>query len=153
MSDQHFCEEWILDSSCSYHMTPNRSRFLEYHSIYGRVSYMENEQQCRVNGIGIVEVKFVDGAITALQEVKYVQMLKRNLIYLGILANEEYEFRGKGFELKVIRDSMIFLRRKKENVIYFLKGVIKRLMVAIVDEETQTVELWHKILSYISERS
>lgn len=51
---------------------------------------MENEQQCSVNGIGTVEMKFIDGARIALREVRHVPMLKRNLISLGMLANDGY---------------------------------------------------------------
>lgn len=63
-------------------------------------------------------------------------MLKINLIFLGILTNEGYEFRVQGFEKKVTSGTMIFLQRENRNGMYFLKGVVKRKMDAIGNEET-----------------
>uniref|UniRef100_A0A803PJ91 Reverse transcriptase Ty1/copia-type domain-containing protein n=1 Tax=Cannabis sativa TaxID=3483 RepID=A0A803PJ91_CANSA len=46
--------EWILDSGCSFHMTPNKSWFEEFTSdTYGTV-YLGDKKSCRMVGIGII---------------------------------------------------------------------------------------------------
>lgn len=49
--------EWILDSSCSYHMCPHRDWFSTYEYVEGRVVIMGNNTQCKVVGKGTIKIK------------------------------------------------------------------------------------------------
>lgn len=53
-------EEWVLDSSCFYHMTPNKNFFL-LQMIEEGIVYMDNDQSCKVTGMGVVILKLSNG--------------------------------------------------------------------------------------------
>lgn len=53
--------EWILDSGCSFHMTPNRQWFQDFETIKGGKVLLGNNQECCVEGIGSIQVKMFDG--------------------------------------------------------------------------------------------
>lgn len=63
---------WILDSGCSYHMSPNRDWFSTYQSIDGGVVLMGNDVSCKVVGIGTVRIKMHDGLVRTLTDVRHV---------------------------------------------------------------------------------
>ena len=44
-------DEWILDSKCSYHKSPNRDWFSTYQLMDGRMVLMVNNIACKVVGI------------------------------------------------------------------------------------------------------
>ena len=48
---------WIMDSSASQHMTPNRNWFETYEPSSRKV-LMRNNQLCKVAGVGFVKIKF-----------------------------------------------------------------------------------------------
>ena len=50
-------DEWILDSGCTFHMTPRRDWFVEYKEINGRKVLMGNNVACNIVGIGSVRIK------------------------------------------------------------------------------------------------
>ena len=47
-------DEWILDSRCSYKMSPNRDWFTTYQPINGGKVLMGNNIVCKVVGIGTI---------------------------------------------------------------------------------------------------
>lgn len=51
---------------------------------------MGNDQSCIVVGIGNIMIDFSYGTSRIIQGFKYVPSLKRNLISLGMLADEGY---------------------------------------------------------------
>ncbi|KAE8712608.1 hypothetical protein F3Y22_tig00110239pilonHSYRG00037 [Hibiscus syriacus] len=48
---------WILDSGCSYHITPNREYFLTYRSINSGSVYLGDDRCYNIVGIGDVRIK------------------------------------------------------------------------------------------------
>ncbi|GKE88315.1 hypothetical protein Tco_1565790, partial [Tanacetum coccineum] len=73
----------IIDSRCSYHMTPR--------------------------GIGKVKVQWRDGSSFVLNNVRYIPELKRNLISLGTLEKEGYTVKLQSGKVKVINGSRVVL--------------------------------------------
>ena len=51
-SSDHLIDSWILDSACSYHMTPNKDWFNTYKSVNSGSILMGNDASCKVAGIG-----------------------------------------------------------------------------------------------------
>lgn len=76
-------ENWILESGCTFHMTPNRSWFDVYNRCDGAKVIMGNDAQCLVIGVGIIKIKMAKNTIKTITDV--VSGLKRNLTSLGSL--------------------------------------------------------------------
>ena len=52
-SKSHKC--WILDSGCSFHMTPNRDWFESFEQLKGGQVILGNKKCCEIEGIGTVD--------------------------------------------------------------------------------------------------
>lgn len=78
-------DEWILDSGCTYHMTPWRDYFLDYKESTGSKVLMGNNMTCDVAGFGSIRFKLSDGSFKVLTGVRHIPDLKRNLISVGML--------------------------------------------------------------------
>ena len=64
--------EWILDSGCTFHMTPNKAFFQTFESVDGGNVTMGNNTTCKVVGVGSVKMRMFDGMVRALTDVRYV---------------------------------------------------------------------------------
>ncbi|KAF3655417.1 hypothetical protein FXO37_15950 [Capsicum annuum] len=58
VTENNFCSnnEWILDSSCSFHMCPNMNVFSSYDSIKGGIVFAGNNAACQIVEKGEVRV-------------------------------------------------------------------------------------------------
>ena len=65
------CDEWILDSGCSFHITPNKSLFSKNESIEGWNVNMENNTICKEVSVGSVQMKMFDGMMRTLFDITY----------------------------------------------------------------------------------
>ena len=73
-----------MDSTCSYHMMPNKDWFDTYRLVNSTCSYHmmpNNDASCRVVGMGNIIVKMFVGVIRMLCDPN----LRKNLISLGTL--------------------------------------------------------------------
>ncbi|GJR33042.1 retrovirus-related pol polyprotein from transposon TNT 1-94 [Tanacetum coccineum] len=86
-------DELIIDSGCTFHMTPHQSWFSTYESFNGGNVYMGNHTICTVIGKGNIQVKILDGGVRTITGVRYVPDLKRNLISLSTLEANGYHAR------------------------------------------------------------
>ena len=68
----NWSDEWILDSGCSYHMSPNRDWFSTYQLIDGGKILMGNDVACKVIGIDIIQIKMQGAIIRTLIDVRHV---------------------------------------------------------------------------------
>ena len=68
-------KRWIMDSGCSFHMTPNKDWFETLSEAPGGQVILENNKSCEVMGIGSVRIKMHDGVERVLQEVKYISQV------------------------------------------------------------------------------
>ena len=101
---------WVLDSSCSFHMTSHKDWFLSYKDINGGKVLLGNNQECKIKGIGNVKIKMHDGTVRILLAIRYVPDLKRNLISHGGLDKNGYSYRGVDGVFKVSRGSPICMK-------------------------------------------
>ncbi|KAG8489007.1 hypothetical protein CXB51_016978 [Gossypium anomalum] len=53
-------EEWILDTRCTFHMSPNRDWFTTYKTVLEGVVLMGNNASCKIAGVGIIKVKLME---------------------------------------------------------------------------------------------
>ena len=102
-------EEWIMDSMCTFHMIPRRDLFFEYKSIDGGSVLMENNMTCYVVGIGSIKFKMRDGTIKILVEVRYIPDLKKNLVSLGMLDKNGYNYKSEGRVFRVMKNSLVMM--------------------------------------------
>ena len=47
-------DEWIMDSACTYHMTPRKEFLFNFQEVSGGKVLMGNDQACSVTRIGSV---------------------------------------------------------------------------------------------------
>ena len=85
VSNMDYEKEWIMDSGCSFHMTPNKAWFEDYIEGDGGLVLLVNNKTCKIVGIGIIRMRMFNGIEKLLQDVRYVSKPKRNLISLGML--------------------------------------------------------------------
>ncbi|KAL0366231.1 UNVERIFIED_CONTAM: hypothetical protein Sradi_3513200 [Sesamum radiatum] len=80
--------EWLVDSGCTFHMTPFKEILTNYKSgKFGSVS-MANEKLCEVHGYGDVCLIFENGFKMTLKDVRYVPDLCHNLMSCAALEEE-----------------------------------------------------------------
>ena len=103
---------WIMDSSASQHMTPNRDWFEAYEPSSGNV-LMENNHLCKVAGVGSVKIKFHDRKIRKLTGVRHIPDLSKNLISLGSLEEKGCKFQSDGEVLCVTKGALTIMRGKR----------------------------------------
>ena len=68
-----------------YHMCPYKDLFTTLEIVDSGVVLMGNDAQCKVAGIGTIQIKTHDGIIRTLTKVHYVPDLKHNSISLDTL--------------------------------------------------------------------
>nr|KYP59893.1 Retrovirus-related Pol polyprotein from transposon TNT 1-94 [Cajanus cajan] len=152
---QHFVEQWVLDSGCSYHMCPNRSWFLTYEKKFGGDVFMGNDMACKTISIGTIQIKMHDGVIRTLTEVRHVPDLKKNLISVGVLDTKGFKCNVEGGVMEINKGSTIVIRGIKKGNLYMLQGSTNLISesISVADKHTlDLTRLWHMRLGHMSER-
>jgi len=112
-SSDHLPDSWILDSTCSYHMTPNKNWFDTYRLVNFGSILRGNDASCKVAGMGNIKIKMFDGVIRILCDVRYILYLRKNLISLDILDRNGFSFKSESGVMKVNKGVMTMMKRKK----------------------------------------
>ena len=99
-------KEWILDSGCTFHMTPNKSWFEEFTKKDGGMVLLGNNKPCKVLRVGSIRIKMFNGMEKVLKGVSYIPELKRNLISLGMIDELGYTIKVEGGDLKILKGSL-----------------------------------------------
>ncbi|KAG8500580.1 hypothetical protein CXB51_002706 [Gossypium anomalum] len=155
VNDSKVSEEWILDSGCTFHMSPNRDWFTTYKTVFKGVILMGNNASCKIAGVGTIKVKMFDGVVRTLSDVRHVPELKRNLISLSTLDSKGYRYTTKSGVLKISKGSFVVMKGKKKTAkLYILQGstVIGNAAVAsssLLGDDI--IKLWHMRLGHMSE--
>ena len=103
-------ESWILDSACSYHMTPKKDWFDTYKPYNVGMVQMGNDATCPIIGIGIVKIKMFDGVVRFLSNVRHVLDLRKNLISLGVLDDLGYSYSSNGGIMKITKGTLMVIK-------------------------------------------
>lgn len=103
-----------LDYACSYHYTSKREWFSSYSLVNDEVILGDNSS-CNVASIGTIHFKMKEGAIWKLTNMKHVLDLKKNLISLGYLENQGYNFgrHAKTGILTIAKGQLIIMKGKR----------------------------------------
>jgi Pol polyprotein len=73
---------------------------------------MGNNATCKVVGVGSIQMKMFDGMVSILSDVRHVPRLKKNLISLGTLDNNDCTITCQGGVMKVLRGSLVVIKGK-----------------------------------------
>lgn len=150
VTDKNYNDEWILDSGCTFHMTPYRHYFSEISEFEEGKVIMGNNQECTVRGIGTVKLMLDDGSCKILKSVRYVPELKRSLISLGTLDKAGFSYTSEKGMLKVSKEEVLKLTGKLKDGLYILQGkTLNGETHAITDQASRDTVLWHKRLAHI----
>jgi len=115
-------DEWILDSSCTYHMCPIRKWFFEFQELDGGVVYMGNDNSCKTVGIGSIKLRNHDGSTRILWDVRYVSKLKKNLISSGALESKGLVVIMRDGVLKATSEALVMMKGVRKNNLYYYQG-------------------------------
>ncbi|KAG8480295.1 hypothetical protein CXB51_024758 [Gossypium anomalum] len=154
-SSSFHSDEWILDSGCTYHMSPNREWFSDLVELNEGIVYMGNDNACKTVGIGSIQLKNQDGSTRVLTDVRYVPNLKKNLISLGALESKGSVVTMRDGALKVTSGALVILKGIRKNNLYYYQDstVIRAVAAASDNKELDSMQLWHMKLGHASEKS
>ena len=131
-------ESWVLDSACSYYMTPKKDWFDTYKPYNGGMVQMGNDATCPVIGISTVKIKMFDGVVRVLSNVRHVPDLRKNLISLGVWDDLGYSYLSKGGIMKITKGSLMVMKGEKVSTLYRLIGntVVGRVAITTLVESS-----------------
>ena len=112
-SSEQLTDAWILDSACSYHMTPNKDWFDTYRAVDSGSVLMGNDASCKVIGIGNVRIKMFDGVIRTLCDVRYIPELRKNLISLDTLDRIGCNYKSVRGMIEVSKGALMVMKGQK----------------------------------------
>lgn len=148
-------EEWILDSSCSFQMCPNRSWFTTYKEVNGGTILMGNNMVCKIVGVGTIQIRMHDGIDRTLTDVRHILNLKKNLISLGALDSIGCKCTIEGGVMRVTKGALVVMRGQKNENLYVLQGSTvlgATTDSSSIDTDSDTTRLWHMRLGHMDER-
>ncbi|GKB34227.1 retrotransposon protein, putative, ty1-copia subclass, partial [Tanacetum coccineum] len=115
--------DWIMDSGCSYHMTPRLDILFDFLECDGGNVQLGDNRECKIRGIGKVRIQLRVGLSFVLHNVRYIPELKRNLISLRTLEKVRFTIKLQSGKVKVINGSRVVLSGiRRDNCIYSLDG-------------------------------
>nr|GEY50390.1 retrovirus-related Pol polyprotein from transposon TNT 1-94 [Tanacetum cinerariifolium] len=144
---------WIMDSGCSYHMTPKLDILFDFLECDEGSVQLGDNMECKIRGISKVRIQLRDESSFVLHNVRYIPELKRNLILLGTLEKEGFTVKLWSGKVKVINGSRVVLSEiRRDNCVYSLDGhTMAGEVNASVEEKDSLAQVWHKRLGHISE--
>lgn len=151
---EHVTDSWILDSACSFHMSPNREWFDTYMSVNCGTVLMGNDATCNVIGIGTMKIKMFDGVVRTLGDFRYVPGLRNNLISLGTLDSNGCEYKTGGGVMRVTKGALVIMKASKVggNIYRLIGSTVVGGAAATTAEDTDDTLLWHMRLGHMGER-
>ena len=87
-------DEWVLDSGCTFHITPRRDVLSQFEEFEGNKVLMGNNTYCVVKGQGLITIDNPDGTVVTLGKVRYIPDMARNLISYGQLEQSGCKYVG-----------------------------------------------------------
>jgi len=154
--DKNDQEEWIMDTGCSFHMTPRKEYLINFEKAKSGKVRMANNSYSEVKGIGSVRFVKKDGTSIVLQGVRYIPEISRNLISMGTLEAEGYEFKGNHGILRVMQDSNEFIRGRRRASLYILEAQAEMAnseSLVTTTGETDQTQLWHSRMGHIGQQA
>ncbi|KAL2238396.1 UNVERIFIED_CONTAM: Retrovirus-related Pol polyprotein from transposon TNT 1-94 [Sesamum indicum] len=140
--------EWLIDSGCTFHMSPVKEVFSNFRYEKSGFVSMANEKKCEILGLGDISLNFKEGYRLTLKNVRYVPDLSHNLISYAALEEDGLEGRwGKGL-MKIMKGSLIVFKAEKKRNLYLCSVTYDSLTASV--NECDMTALWHKRLGHMS---
>ncbi|WZZ71194.1 hypothetical protein YC2023_082564 [Brassica napus] len=108
-------KEWVLDSDCTFHITPDKDVLFDLQEGDGSKVLMANNTQCEVKGISKIRITNEDGSVIILKDVRYIPDMSRNLISYGMLEKSGCKYQGGDFTITFYKDGQKVITCKYEN--------------------------------------
>jgi hypothetical protein len=142
-------DSWILDSGASFHTTAI-CEILENYAAgdFGKV-YLADGSALDIVGMGDVRIRVHNDSVWKLQKFRHVPELKKNLISVGQLDDEDHSINFYGGKWKVIIGARILAQGDKTSILYMIINI--RDTVVVVDASVNS-KLWHLKLRHMSKK-
>ncbi|KAL2227396.1 UNVERIFIED_CONTAM: Retrovirus-related Pol polyprotein from transposon TNT 1-94 [Sesamum indicum] len=141
--------EWLIDSGCTFHMSPFKDIFTNLKYEHAGFVSMANEKKCEIKGLGDISLCF-DGYKMLLKNVRYVPDLSHNLISCAALEENGLEGRwGKGL-MKIMKGSLVVFKAERKRNLYICTASYDNLAASV--SVCDLTSLWHKRLGHISQK-
>ena len=138
-----------MDSGASFHTTPHREIIQNYVAGDFVTMYLADGLALDVVGMGDVRILLPDGSVWLLEKVQHIPDLRRNLIFVGQLDDEEHAILFIGGTWKVTKGARVLACGKKTGTLYVTSS--QRDIIRVTDASTNT-SLWHHRLGHMSEK-
>ena len=142
--------EWILESGCSFHITPNREVLFDLKEMEGGKVLMGNNTISEVKGVGKLRTVNPDQSTVVLTEVRYMPTMVRNLISYGQLEKSGCENAGEGFKVVFTKNGKKVISGKYKEGLYYLESSVAKAEVNVTRTEENMTNLWHSRLGHMS---
>jgi hypothetical protein len=157
-------EEWLVDSSASFHMTPRREWFCEYERYDGGNFLLGDDLTTKIIVLGKVKLRFIYGRIITLPGILHIPGLARNFIYVRKIDDAGVKTILEKETCKMVRGSMVLLKGVQFGTPYNMQGITisdgcnSSIVpdIGVEEERTLTVfgekfMMWHQRLGHIGE--
>lgn len=118
--DEKFSHDWMLDSRCSRHMTPDKNLFITM-IFYCKPVRIANGERVYSEGLGDVEVT-IDGEIIKMSDVLYVPFFDSNLLSISALNQKGLAVLFKGNAVKILQKQTCIATGVMKGQTYFLES-------------------------------
>ena len=142
--------EWVLDSGCTFHITPDKGVLFDLEEIDGGKVLMGNDTHSEVKGIGKLGIKNQDGTIVTLTEVRYMPTMGRNLISYGQLEKNGCNYVGEDFKVTFYKQGKKVFSGEYHDGLYFLDGIVLAGESSVARAEVNKTNRWHSRLGHMS---
>ena len=142
----------MIDSGATIHATSRKEFFSSYTPGNFGVVRMGNENFSKIVGKGDVCLETENGTRLVLKDVMHIPDMRLNLISTGRLDDEGFCNTFSNGKWKLTKGSLVVARGKKYSKLYFIQAKLSQDVVNTMENDS-TVELWHKRLGHMSEKS
>lgn len=146
-------QDWVIDSSCSFYMSPNLKSFFDFSELNDGFIKLGNNESCGAEGIRNIVLKLKNDQMILLWHIRYVPALKRNLIFLGVLDNKNYQIEIRNGFTNIIKDHILIISAPKSNGIHDISAeYVSFSNVVSLVTQFDRLELWHRKLGLLDEK-
>ena len=160
--------EWVIDSGCTMHMTPNKEWFSKLEPPSYNCIVVGNGARVPVEGEGSVIITTSQGLSVSLDRVLYVPQLTVSLLSVSVMDKAGMEVSHKKGKCKIKReDGSVVVEGPLEGSLYKLKvntmkhvvpkrgateitGEVAMKAGASLWQSSETLATWHKRLAHVS---
>lgn len=128
--------EWVLDSGCTFHITPRRELPTDFVELNGNKVMMGNNTYCIVKRLGNIIIDNSDRSVIILRDVRFMPKMGRNLISYGQLESSGCHCRGKYCKIEFFKGDKKVLTGTYANGLYYLQGTIRKAEANAAEKPT-----------------